>query len=1179
MKNLKRKLTAAILSVLLATSSFTAAPVSVAAATTEADGGIGANEAADKVGATEGYSEDEEEPTSGVTGDCTWELDEEGTLTISGNGSMESYDEYSHRPEWRWGYNVRKVIISNGVTTIGSYAFSGCDNLKSITIPDSVTSIGSRAFSQCTGLTSVTIPDSLTSIESGAFSQCTGLTSVTIPDSVTSIGSSAFSQCTGLTSVTIPDSVTSIGSSAFSKCTGLTSVTIPDSVTSIGSSAFSKCTGLTSIAIPNSVTYIGNGVFSECTGLTSINIPNSVTSIGNNAFFYCTSLTNVTIPNSVTSIGNNVFYSCTSLTNITISNSVTSIEEDAFYSCTSLTNVTIPDSVTSIGSRAFSGCTGLVSITIPDSVTYIGMDAFLNTAWESNQPDGVVYCGNVAYKYKGEMPSDTSIILKDGTKVISQNVFSGNSNLSSIVIPDSVNYIEDSAFENCTGLKSVTLSNNLTTIGDSTFKKCTGLINVIFPDNVTTIKRQAFCQCISLTSVTIPDSVTSIEFEAFGFCTKLTNVIIPDSVNSIENYVFHRCINLKSITFKGCVTNIEKNAFSGCGKLIDVNVENLKAWCEVNLSNDSNPFTFVHNLYVNNVLVTDLSIPYGVKKIGSGAFFNCTGLTSVTIPDSVTTIESGAFSGCTGLTNIVIPDTVTTIGREAFCNTEWYNNQTDGIIYAGKIVYKYKGKNSSETSIVINNGTKGIAQNAFREFPGLKSITIPNSVTSIDDFAFYKCDNLIDVFYYGTQESWDEINIGNYNENLTSANIHFITSPVFEHTYGEPVWTWDGYSAATATFTCAECDDVQEITANVTTEITKEPTCTETGIRTCTATVTFNGNTYTDTKEKTVPAKHSYSEPVWAWDGYSAATATFTCAECGDTQVKNANVTTKITTEPTCTETGIRTCTAKVTLNGKTFTDTKEKTISATGHSYGEPTWTWSGYSAAKATFTCAECNDTQVKNAKVTTKVTKAATCTETGIRTCTATITFKGKTYTDTKEKTIPAVHSYGEPTWTWSGYSSATATFTCAEGDDTQVKNAKVTTKVTKEPTVTTTGIRTCTATVTFNGSTYTDTKLKVIPKTAQSSEEPGSSIELPDDDPAPGALPFYVMGDANSDGVADIKDVTAIQCYLAGIKSLDSMGILAADVDGDEEVTIDDATEIQYYLSCFDFTLPIDSQVLF
>ncbi|MBQ1436365.1 MAG: hypothetical protein IIZ07_00360, partial [Ruminococcus sp.] len=401
-----------------------------------------------------------------------------------------------------------------------------------------------------------------------------------------------------------------------------------------------------------------------------------------------------------------------------------------------------------------------------------------------------------------------------------------------------------------------------------------------------------------------------------------------------------------------------------------------------------------------------------------------------------------------------------------------------------------------------------------------------------------------------------------------------------EHTYSEPTWTWSGYSAATAIFTCAECDDVQEVPATVTTKITTAPTCTETGIRTCTTTVTFNGNTYTDTKEKTVPATgHSYGEPTWTWDGYSAATATFTCAEGDDTQVKNATVTTKITTAPTCTETGIRTCTAKVTFNGKTYTDTKEKTVPATGHSYGEPTWTWNGYSAATAEFACTDCNDAQVKKAKVTTKVTKEPTCTETGIRTCTATVTFNGNTYTDTKEKTIPAVHSYGEPTWTWNGYSSATATFTCADCGDIQVNNAKVTTKITQEPTATETGIRTCTASVTFNGKAYKDTKLKVIPATGQTSDEPGWNEGYSDFDIAPGAVPFYVMGDANSDGVADIKDVTAIQCYLAGIRDLNSIGMMVADVDGDGEVNINDATAIQMYLACFDYTYPIDSIVTY
>ena len=162
---------------------------------------------------------------SGATGDCTWTLDNEGTLTISGNGKM---GEYSYDVPAPWQGEVKNAVIENGVTSIGNSAFSGCDILTSVTIPDSVTSIGDGAFYSCTGLTSVTIPDSVTRIGGEAFAVCTGLTSVTIPNSVTSIGGYAFAGCTGLTSVTIPDSVTSIGDNAFAECTGLTNVTIPD---------------------------------------------------------------------------------------------------------------------------------------------------------------------------------------------------------------------------------------------------------------------------------------------------------------------------------------------------------------------------------------------------------------------------------------------------------------------------------------------------------------------------------------------------------------------------------------------------------------------------------------------------------------------------------------------------------------------------------------------------------------------------------------------------------------------------------------------------------------------------------------------------------------------------------------------------------------------------------------
>ena len=310
---------------------------------------------------------------SGTTGECTWTLDSDGVLTISGNGKMKDYSFNERKP---WGTSITKVVIENGVTSIGNWAFENCFSLTSITILDGVRYIGNCAFLCCTSLTSITIPDSVTSIGDEAFEGCTSLTSVTIGNGVTSIGYKAFAYCRLLESVTIPDGVTGIGDSAFHSCTSLTSVTIPDSVTSIGLSAFEDCTSLISITIHNSVTSVGNRAFYNCTSLTSITIPDSVTSIGNSAFQNCTSLKSVTIGNGVTRIGQSAFEDCTWLTSVTIGNGVTRIGQSAFEDCTWLTSVTIGNGVKSIGYSAFYNCTSLTSVTIPNSVTRIGKKAF-----------------------------------------------------------------------------------------------------------------------------------------------------------------------------------------------------------------------------------------------------------------------------------------------------------------------------------------------------------------------------------------------------------------------------------------------------------------------------------------------------------------------------------------------------------------------------------------------------------------------------------------------------------------------------------------------------------------------------------------------------------------------------------------------------------------------------------
>ena len=247
--------------------------------------------------------------------DLDWELTDDGVLTITGTGEMDNYTGGIAGKPWSYK-NVKQVIIDDGVTTIGNFAFSGCTALTSINIPNSVKTIGDWAFSTCKALTSINIPNSVKTIRENTFSYCTALTSINIPNSVRTIRMNAFSYCTALTSINIPNSVKIIGDYAFSGCTALTSINIPNSVKTIGVRAFSTCTALTSINIPNSVTTIEKGAFSYCYKLKQIDIPNSVTTLSKDLLSDCRALESIRIHKDVVKIEEAAFDGCSNLTNI-----------------------------------------------------------------------------------------------------------------------------------------------------------------------------------------------------------------------------------------------------------------------------------------------------------------------------------------------------------------------------------------------------------------------------------------------------------------------------------------------------------------------------------------------------------------------------------------------------------------------------------------------------------------------------------------------------------------------------------------------------------------------------------------------------------------------------------------------------------------------------------------------
>ena len=635
------------------------------------------------------------------------------------------------------------------------------------------------------------------------------------------------------------------------------------------------------------------------------------------------------------------------------------------------------------------------------------------------------------YKYRKNI---TNVTVENDISSIGSYAFYSLYKLNFVDIKSQCVNVRDHSFEKCTKLISINISERVTSIGANAFSGCSSLASINIPEEVTFIGSNAFSECSSLTSINIPEKVTFIGGSAFSECSSLASINIPEGVTSIDGLTFYRCSSLASINMPEGVTFIGSNAFYGCSSLTNINMPEGLA------SIGYGAFSGCSNLM-------SINIPEGVTFIGSNAFYGCSSLISINIPEGITSIDDWTFYGCSDLASINIPEGITSIGRSAFseCSSLTSINMPEGVTSIGIFAF---GGCSSLTDINIPEGVTSIGDNAFSGCSSLISINIPKTVCSIEDSTFERCEKLRSIRYSGSKDEWDTLKVNIYAGNPT---IYYNYNPKHKHLYqlkvlnpstcvtkgiGEQVCTLcgdfyeeeikatghkevkDAAVAATCETNgktegshCSVCDEVLKEQTEVPAlghnwdsgKITKAATCTEAGVKTYTCTRCQK----TKTEEiKATGHKEVKDAAVAATCEKAGKTEGSHCSVCGKVIKAQKEVPAlghnwdsgKITKAATCTEAGVKTYTCTRCQK------TKTEEIKATGHKEVKD---------AAVAATCEKAGKTEGSHCSVCGKVikaqkevpvlghnwdagkiTKAATCTETGVKTYTCTRCQKTKT-----------------------------------------------------------------------------------------------------------------------------------------------------------------------------------------
>ena len=751
---------------------------------------------------------------SGTFGDnLTWSVDAEGTLTISGTGAIPDFEYVmgetpnsiygGANTPWR-SYLIRKVVVDEGITSVGSMALAYLEKMESISLPASLHELGNHALANNFGLKQIVLPENLETLDEMALFQCIGLSSLHIPAGVKSIGESAIDGCR-LDSITVDEANTAFCAEdgvLYTKdkkellaiTSNRTELTIPDSVTRVGSALFFDGQNIVSVTIGAQCDWGMN--LSLCNRLEQITVVDSnpylcakdnvlFSKDGTELIAYPSARpgTSYTVPAGTKKIGIQAFGDCQNLTSIVLPDGLTEIDSSGI-GCAYLAEITIPASVTTIGQEAvgFQYGTKLQNLVIrgaagsaaesyakENGFTFVEIGATSGKCGE-NLTWSVDAGGTLTISGTGAMQDYTSVS-EDGNWRTTAPWYA----LSPVklVLNEGISYIGCEAFRGCGFAGSLTIPKSVTRLGREAFRDCQNLTNVVIPASLTSIKYGAFYGCTGLTSVTIPEGVTAIEVFAFRNCSSLTGVVIPEGVTCIPDFAFDGCASLTSITIPESVTSVSYGAFNGCSSLKDVYYLGTQAQWEKMAVYSSNEPLLNAELHVNSAGYVVFgscgeNLTWGIDTDGTLTISGTGDMQDydvvsendawhttapwyayspkkLVLEEGITHVGKSAFVGCGFTGELTIPKGVTDIGYRAFGYCSGFTGSVtlpEGLTKIGSLAF---ASCSGLTGVTLPQSMTEIGWSAFDGCSSLVDMVIPEGVTAIEGFAFSGCSSLTSV--------------------------------------------------------------------------------------------------------------------------------------------------------------------------------------------------------------------------------------------------------------------------------------------------------------------------------------------------------------------------------------------------------------------------------------------------